>query len=131
MTDAVKKYLLAIYELSNGGASVKSTDVSKHLNVTKSSTAKMTARLEEQGYISKPHYSDITLTALGIKTASNLYTNMLILEEFYSKFLKVPQDIAKMDAVTCVCGLSDFTIDKLIKLTIRNVNKRKDKMVKS
>ena len=126
MTDAIKRYLLAIYELSNGGASVKSTDVSKYLNVTKSSTAKMTTRLEEQGYIIKPHYSNITLTPSGIKKAGDLYTNMFILEEFFSKFLKVPQNTAKVDAISCVCSLSDFTVDKLVKLTIRNINKKKD-----
>ncbi|MDE6150238.1 MAG: metal-dependent transcriptional regulator [Ruminococcus sp.] len=131
MTDAIKRYLLAIYELSNGGASVKSTDVSRYLNVTKSSTAKMTTRLEEQGYIIKPHYADITLTPKGIKTAGDLYTNMFILQEFFTKFLKTPQETAKSDAITCVCSLSDFTVDKLVKLTIRNVNKKKDNNTKA
>ncbi len=126
MTDAIKRYLLAIYELSNGGSSVKSTEVSKYLKVTKSSTAKMTARLEEQGYIIKPHYADITLTPLGIKTAGDLYTNMFILQEFFTKFLKISEETAKGDAVTCVCALSDLTVDKLVKLTIRNVNKKKN-----
>ncbi|MBQ9375472.1 MAG: metal-dependent transcriptional regulator [Ruminococcus sp.] len=124
MTDAIKRYLLAIYELSDGGNPVKSTHVSKYLDVTKSSTAKMTARLEEQGFITKPHYSDITLTPLGIKTAGELFTNMVILEEFFRKFMKVPADTARADAVTCVCSLSDFTLDKLVGLTIRNVNRK-------
>ena len=66
----------------------------KYLNVA-SSTAKMTTRLEEQGYIIKPHYSNITLTPSGIKKAGDLYTNMFILEEFFSKFLKVPSNTAK------------------------------------
>lgn len=127
MTDSMKRYLLAIYELSHGGNPVKSTDVSKYLNVTKSSTAKMTARIEEQGYIIKPHYGDISFTALGAATANDLYTKLLILEELFTRFMKVPKDTAKLDAVTCVCGLSDLTVEKLVELTIRNVNKKKKK----
>ena len=127
MTDSLKKYLLAIYELSNFGGTVKSAEVSKKLGVTKSSTAKMTARLEQQGLISKPYYSKITLTSEGICRAAQLYTNKVVIHAFLSRFMKIPEPDAENDAVTCICTLSDATVEKLVRLTIRNLDKKRRK----
>ncbi|WP_124099850.1 hypothetical protein [Ruminococcus sp. Marseille-P6503] len=124
MTDALKRYLLAIYELSDGGKPVKSAEVSKKLSVTKSSTAKMTAKLELHGLISKPYYSEITLTPTGIACAGKLYTNKVIIHEFLSRFMKIAEPDAENDAVTCICSLSDKTVERLARLTIKNVEKR-------
>lgn len=125
MTDAEKRYLLVIYELSSGGKPVRSTAVSSKLGVTKSSTAKMTSKLEEQGYIIKPRYSEITLTPEGIKTANQLSTNKLILKELFTGFMKIPEETAENDAVTCICSLSDGTVEKLIEITMKNVSRRR------
>ena len=55
LTYSQKKYLFAIYKLGQNGGEVKSSDVAKIVGVSKASTAAMTAKLCESGYIEKEH----------------------------------------------------------------------------
>lgn len=117
-TSSQKKYLLAIYQLSRCGQSVRSIDLAKMLAFSRASIVKMTNKLVEDGYIIKPLYQEITLTELGIKTANDLYTTKLIFHDFLTGVLKVDEKTAIKDAVALVCEMSDSTIENLVLFTI-------------
>lgn len=118
LTDAQKKYLLAIYRLGNNGMRVRSTEVSDLLGVSKASTVKMSRRLIDEGYIEKAPYGSITLTEQGIKAANPLYTSQVVLCDFLEKCVGVPNDTAEADSVTMVTDISEETVEKLVRYAL-------------
>ncbi len=114
LTQAQKKYLFAIYTLSQNGGRVKSTDVSETVGVSKASTVKMTKRLCEEGYILKEHYGCIELTDDGVKEANRLYTKWLVFEDFLHSRIGVCKENSEKDSVRMVAHLSDETTEKLL-----------------
>jgi Mn-dependent DtxR family transcriptional regulator len=113
------RYLLGIYELSQGIACVRSADLARHICVTKASVVKMCANLVEQGLIVKEHYGAIELTQTGIIEANRAYTNVVILENLLIKQYGVSSQNAHADAVTCLCGLSDECSEKMIAFALQ------------
>ena len=85
LTYAQKKYLFAIYKLGQNGGVVKSSEVAKIVGVSKASTAIMTEKLAESGFIEKEHYGRIELTESGIKAANPIFTNCIIIRDFLKK----------------------------------------------
>lgn len=111
LTCSAKKYLYAIYKLGNGGREVKSTDVARAVGVSKASTAAMVAKLCEQGYIRKEHYSRIELTDKGTRAANIIYTNCVIIKNFLEKNVGVPSETADCDAAEIAVNISENTVD--------------------
>lgn len=118
LTKAQKRYLFAIYRLGQDGKSVKSTEVSKILGVTKASTVKMTAKLIEEGYIIKEPYREIRLTPEGVKAANELFTPCVILQDFLAKVIGMDENSAKEDSITMVTQISDSGLEKLIQYAL-------------
>ena len=118
LTYAQKKYLFAIYRLGQSGSVVSSSDVSRLVGVSKASTVKMTQRLSDDGYIIKEPYGKISLTDSGIKAASSLFTNSLILCDFLHKKVGIEEQEADQDAVKIVAELSEGSLDKLVKFAL-------------
>lgn len=108
-----KKYLFAIYKLGQNGGEVKSSEVAKIVGVSKASTAAMASRLCESGYIKKEHYGQISLTESGIKTANPIYTNYVIIREFFEKALGLESETTEADAVKIVVHTSETAVNKL------------------
>ena len=113
LTYAQKKYLFAIYKLGHNGSAVKSSDVAKIVGVSKASTAIMTEKLVESGFIEKEHYGRIALTESGIKAANQIYTNCVIIRDFLENTLGLDDNTADEDAVQISVHASEKAVNRL------------------
>lgn len=113
LTYSQKKYLFAIYKLGRDGSEVKSTEVAKMVGVSKASTAIMTERLVESGFIEKEPYGKIKLTESGIKAASPIFTNCVIIRDFLENALGLDEQTADEDAVQLSVHASEKTVSRL------------------
>ena len=59
LTPSATRYLLAIYQLSDGGHAVRSVDVAQERPVARASVVKMLHRLVADGLIQKEYYGNI------------------------------------------------------------------------
>ncbi len=110
---AQKKYLFAIYKLSQNGGAVKSSEVAKIVGVSKASTAAMTEKLAESGFIEKEHYGRIALTESGTKAANPIFTNCVIIRDFLENTLGLDEKNADKDAVQISVHASEKTVNRL------------------
>lgn len=113
LTYAQKKYLFAIYRLGQGGGEVKSSEVAKIVGVSKSSTAIMTERLVQSGFIEKEPYGRIKLTEIGIKAANPIFTNCVIIRDFLENTLGLDEKTADEDSVQISVRASEKTVNRL------------------
>lgn len=121
LTYAQKKYLFAIYRLDMKGGAISSSDVSRLVGVTKASTVKMTQRLSDDGYIEKKPYGKISLTESGVKAASSLFTNSLVICDFLRNKVGIPEEEADIDAVKIVAQVSENSVEKLVQFALGDV----------
>ena len=112
LTYSQKKYLFAIYKLGRDGSEVKSSEVAKVVGVSKASTAIMTERLVESGFIEKEYYGRISLTESGIKAASPIFTNCVIIRDFLENALGLDEKTADEDAVQLSVHASEKTVNR-------------------
>lgn len=119
LTHSEKRSLLHIYILSHEGKPVRSIDLANALSVSRSSVVKMLRRLLKQDLIEQERYGEIYLTPSGISEANQLFTKYTILYEFFHRCLHVPLDVARQDAISCLCGLSEESTEKITKLMVR------------
>ena len=110
---AQKKYLFAIYKLGQNGGVVKYSEVAKIVGVSKASTAIMTEKLVESGFIEKEHYGRIALTESGIKAASPIFTNCVIIRDFLENTLGLDEKTADEDAVQISVHASEKAVNRL------------------
>lgn len=121
LTYAQKKYLFAIYKLSQCGGEVKSADIAKLVGVSKASTAIMTERLVEGGFIEKEYYGKITLTESGIKIANPIFTNFIVIHNFLENVLGLDEKTADRDAVQISVHASEKTVNRLSEHILKGV----------
>lgn len=113
LSQAAVRYLLTIYELSDGGASVRSVDLSRRLEVTPASVVHMMGVLSAHKLAEKRHYGRISLTESGIQEANRIYTACTLLEEYFTEYLGVERETARIDALNCLCCLSDQSLAQI------------------
>jgi Mn-dependent DtxR family transcriptional regulator len=65
----MRKYLNALKEIDPGGRGIRSVEVARALQVSRSSVHTMMDRLCEMGYITKAHYGIVYLTEKGLSAA--------------------------------------------------------------
>ena len=118
LTPSATRYLLAIYQLSDGGHAVRSVDVSTELGVSRASVVKMLRRLVADGLINKKYYGNIQLTPEGVREANRIYTQFTILEHFFRFCLRVEEPVAKQDALACLSTLSQESLEQLTLLSL-------------
>ena len=114
LSSAAMRYLLVIYELSDGGKPVRSVDIARALQVSPASVVHMMGVLAGEGLVLKRHYGQVQLTAEGIRASNQLYTKCTILESFLLQELDVSRETARQDAVACLCSLSEESIERVI-----------------
>lgn len=118
LTNSQKIYLYAIYSLAQKCNPIRLAEVAKIVGVSKPSTVNMMQKLLDDGYILKEPYSDIKLTPKGVKSASDLYTAVVVISEFLKKKMGVSDYNADKDSITMVSQLSDETLRKFMDLSI-------------
>lgn len=122
LSSAKKKYLFAICKLGLDGNRVQSSDIASFLQVKRPSVSKMLKALSDDGLIEKEYYGKIAFTRLGLQIANGLYTNYLLLFEYFSKWLYLSEKNAAHDALICICDFSDEGVEKHISILL---NKQK------
>ena len=94
-SNAALRYLVAVYELSDGGSAVRSVDIARMMEVSPASVVHMMGVLSQGGFVRKRRYGQVQLTGEGIRTANRLYTKAALLEAFFLQELGVDDQIAR------------------------------------
>lgn len=84
LTPSLEDYLEEVYRFSLTSETVRVTDISNKLNVSRPSVSKALMRLKEKEYISYKPYGTIELTNKGKETGSFLVERNRILQDFIS-----------------------------------------------
>lgn len=113
LSSAKKRYLLAIYELGKSGNEVFSKDIAISLKIKRSSVSRMLKSIAEDSLICKEYYGRVQFSEQGTRFANQLYTKYLLLYSYFCKYLRVPEEEARHDAILCLCELSDNSIQKI------------------
>lgn len=114
LSDSSIRYLLAIYELSDGGSAVRSVDIANSLRVSRASVVKCLKKLAGEGLIYKEYYGNVQLTATGVRESNRLYTEYTLLYAFFSRCLGVAAECAKQDAAAALCSFTGESKEYLI-----------------
>jgi DtxR family Mn-dependent transcriptional regulator len=120
LSSAKKKYLLVIYELSENGKDVFSKDIASALGIKRPSVAKMIKAMEEDDLFCKEYYGKVLFSEKGVRIASRLYTQYLLLYEFFKKHLMVSHSDARHDAMICLCDLSKTSVERIEELVLKD-----------
>ena len=86
---SVEDYLKAIYDLSQNGKPVSTTEISRTLKVAPASVTEMLKKLAEKGYIEHSPYHGTTLTSDGKRIAEKTVRKHRLLERFLHDVLKI------------------------------------------
>jgi DtxR family Mn-dependent transcriptional regulator len=86
---SVEDYLKAIYDLSQNGKPVSTTEISRSLKVAPASVTEMLKKLAEKGYIEHPPYHGTTLTVSGQRISEKTVRKHRLLERFLHDVLKI------------------------------------------
>jgi len=113
------RYLLAIYQLSDGGAAVRSVDLANLLGITRASVVKSLKKLTDEGLVCKKHYGSIRLTASGIQEASRIFTEYTLLSGYFTLCLGLSQEQSRRDALAVVCAVSKEGREAMIQSSLR------------
>lgn len=115
ITASKEDYLERIYDLSliDEKAQVRSIDVAKALDVSRASVNKSLGGLKEEGLIEQEPYGTITLTKKGREIAKETRKKHDTLRKFLMEVLKVPYEIADVDACEMEHAISKVTAEKL------------------
>ncbi len=119
LSSAKKRYLLAAYELADDiSKGVRSKDIADRLCVQRPSASKMIHALCEEGLFDKEYYGKVHFTPEGLRYANRLYTDYLLLFEYFDGKLSLQEQNARRDAVTCLCDLSEEGRQSIISLVL-------------
>ena len=102
LSPASIRYLLAVYELSDGGA-VRSVDIANALKVSRASVVKCLKRLAGEG------------TPEGVRESNRIFTEYTLLYAFFLQRLGVPPGCARRDAVSALCTFTAESREQLIR----------------
>ena len=113
LTASLENYLKAIHSLEQAESkSVRLTDISRKLSVTKTSVNRAVGTLKQHGLVNHEHYGTVSLTPKGKRYAENVQRGHIVLRAFLTCVLGVEPDIADREACMLEHYLSISTIDK-------------------
>ncbi len=104
---SVEDYLKTIYDLSQNGKPVSTTDISRTLKVAPASVTEMLKKLAEKGYITHSPYHGTRLTSTGNRIAEKIIRKHRLLERFLHDVLKVD----KVNVHEQACGMEHSLSD--------------------
>ncbi|MBI2658040.1 metal-dependent transcriptional regulator [Candidatus Woesearchaeota archaeon] len=109
-------YLRGLYILEEEKGEIKSTDLSKYLNVSKPSVSEMARELNKEGLISYKKYSKLKFTPKGRRIAQKLTSKHRLIELFLKNVLNIDSKNIHEEAHRLEHAFSDESIAKLKKL---------------
>ena len=104
---SVEDYLKAIYDLSQNGKPVSTTDISRTLKVAPASVTEMLKKLDETRYITHSPYHGTRLTSTGRRIAEKIIRKHRLLERFLHDVLKID----KVNVHEQACGMEHSLSD--------------------
>lgn len=110
LTYAMENYLEAIYELSGGSCGARVSDISEKLGVTKASVNNAMVTLANKGFVINEKYKEVFLTPAGLEQAKLTSEKHNIIREFFTKVLKIDEEIADEDACSIEHVISNNSI---------------------
>jgi DtxR family Mn-dependent transcriptional regulator len=114
-SSSAEDYLEAILVLSEDfGSSVRVTDLSERLGVSKPSVSVAVKRLADAGYVTHERYGDVKLTSTGRRRASEVAAKHDLLFRFLAEVLGVSEETAQIDACRLEHDLSEETVHQLM-----------------
>lgn len=115
MQKSGEDYLEAILILTikQESEQVRSTDIAKHLGVTKPSVSRAMSNLKEAGFVEMENYGHVSLTAKGRAIAEEVYERHRMLTRFFRDILGVEKTIAEHDACLIEHDISPESMQKL------------------
>ena len=107
LSENIEEYLETIYRLSHNGERVKTTKISKTLEIAPGSVTQMLKKLDKMGYVDYSLYQGVKLTEKGIKTAKSITRKHRLLERFLYDILKLKNNLLHDQACEMEHSLSD------------------------
>ena len=104
---------ILVLEIRNDSESVRSTDIARHLGVSKPSVSRAMSVLRADGYVSMETYGDVSLTDKGRALAEEVYDRHRTLTRFFRDILGVDKEIAEHDACLIEHDISAESMNKL------------------
>lgn len=114
ITASLEDYLEAIYEIIEEKQGVKAIDVSKRLNVKRSSVTEALKNLAEKKLVNYGRYGVISLTPAGINVAKKVIQKHKTLFDFFTKILGLSSDEAQVNACKVEHVISEDVLQRLI-----------------
>lgn len=90
---------------------VKSVDIARKLNVSRTAVNKSIAILKKNGLVSQPYYGDITLTEEGYAYGQAIYKRHRCLVAFFTKGLGIDPETAENEACLMEHAISDESFE--------------------
>lgn len=107
LSENIEEYLETIYRLSHNGERVKTTKISKTLEIAPGSVTQMLKKLDKMGYVDYSLYQGVKLTEKGLKTAKSITRKHRLLERFLHDILKLKNNLLHDQACEMEHSLSD------------------------
>lgn len=90
---------------------VKSVDIARKLDVSRTAVNKAIAVLKKNDLVSQPYYGDITLTEAGLEYGRAIYNRHRCLVAFFTKGLGIDPETAENEACLMEHAISDESFD--------------------
>ncbi len=114
ITASLEDYLETIFHLVEKHHAARPIDISKEMNVGKSSVTEALRSLAEKKLINYEPYSKVTLTYQGQKVAQEVVLKHKILYDFLHEILGVDKQEAKKNACEIEHVISENVLEKLV-----------------
>jgi len=109
-------YLRAMYRAwERNNKIIHSVDIVTELKISKPAVSEMLKKLDKEGYIKMPPYSDITFTKKGLQTAKKLTFKHRVIEIFLRDVLDCPARDIHHEAHKLEHAFSDRAAKRLAK----------------
>lgn len=113
MSPTREDYIRAIYLLQEAGEDPGIIQISKRLNLSKSTVSERIKELTAAGFtVSKP-YSSVSLTKQGVALGKQMTYKHRLIEVFLHRTLKLPKELIHNEAERLEHAFSDEAIKKL------------------
>jgi len=98
------------------GESVRVTDLSESMGVSKPSVSAAVKRMAEAGLVDHERYGDVRLTPAGLRRAQEVASRHELLHRFLVEVLGVDETTAQQDACRLEHDLSPISVERLTRL---------------
>lgn len=127
VTASLEDYLEAIYNIIEEKNGVRAIDISRRLDVKRSSVTEALKNLAEKKLVNYGRYGVISLTHSGVEVAKKVIEKHKVLYDFFEKILGASPKEAQENACRVEHVISEDVFQRLIVFTEFNSNLDADK----